>query len=146
MSVGWAPRRLELGDRIAHLRLDVIRIEYRGIGAHDETEGPDVGSLIDTTANRIFSERSAGSLVEFVVARILDWREITNEMIRLQDDDDAMIAPTTPITIIATTTPRPHALHVRCTRLKCSTLSQRLFCHAHSRPLIPSTMAITKPI
>src|SRR3954471_22601766 len=42
-------------------------------------------------------------------------------------------------------TTSPHIAHNRCTRLKCSMLSHRPFCHAHALPFAPSTKGMIQP-
>jgi hypothetical protein len=82
--------RAELGSRIAHVELEIIRIEYigpyPGIGAHYPTTiEPDVGPLIGDAIERLLRERSLGEFVAFLAARPTDWDELARVLMTPPD-------------------------------------------------------------
>jgi hypothetical protein len=89
----WLIERLreDLKEQLVPAELDIIRVEYCGaypaIGIHYHDRNPnDLGPLVESTIAKLMSERPVLEFVSFVARSKLDWREVTDKLMKSQGE------------------------------------------------------------
>ena len=86
----WLIDRLreDLKEQLVGAELEVIRAEYHGaypaIGIHydSDTDPNDLGPLVESTIAKLLSERTLADFLSFVASSKIDWKEVTDKLVR----------------------------------------------------------------